>query len=906
MELGDLYDMVYGVLRAEGWDVEHNLELFVTKNVPGLVMGEILPGTWSMKITVDDELDVKIKSLMQRYGLHYENPANKMVYSAVQHEKGHWSVCPSAVQYIWDIYSGVSRGLNNIGFSKEQIERYTPYIANIFEDTVVNVRYKGDPRFVDGRYLMFMSRLESAKNASVVFEGEIDEWMSLFIDVQARLIGRNAQEREIVKGNFSRYNELSKFSVGLLSAFTGRELAEKIFNGTATEKERNLAVLAVRESANWSRASQLYAELLGPFVLNAKELPEINSYDRYAVGGPEPQNGNERQILKNRPEPEDGQSKANSTKPLINMNMPPFMPPGPMFKSPKGNQQGMNMPFGASAAAGEDGNDEKNQQAQGAQGNESQNSDKSKDKASAAVGKGKGGKHGQKSSEKSNGSGEGGNDENEDSDSAGNGEASKNSRSGRGSKNDRDTGEEEQENAAEPSENTGKDKATGGQKKEQQGEAANSEDGNNAHNGGLGKITALLSKIKNAIEGKADKNDSDQNAESKAGKEEEKNDGNKDNKNKGNNPKDPNESMKKQNNQDKEPNFFTVNGIDRKNREKEKDKNNGALRGEVLGYGIGRGADEPAMLWVPHVEAVRETYERNATQTVLEFLKDDNNKKIMPSGSVIYTARRVEDEKNLPYARIDYGKTRFVPGEGGGEDMWMYEKRQLSPRADMPENLQPTSFKDLLFIVDTSGSMLWTGKALDGFEYDLAVRSVFSILKYLEYTKKAAYLNYGLIQFSSHTYFSGWKDFNHIKELKNALIERYEGGGTEFNPDALYLAASQKSDKFLAILISDTWIYNDTETIEAFKNVMREGNDVAILQIGGFAKYPILQIGGSAKFTRNLEPLSVELARSGATVRLLTNPNDLVNLSLKITKERYVERTESGIRGFAVNEHIKV
>ncbi|MGC8676551.1 MAG: vWA domain-containing protein, partial [Candidatus Micrarchaeia archaeon] len=481
----------------------------------------------------------------------------------------------------------------------------------------------------------------------------------------------------------------------------------------------------------------------------------------------------------------------------------------------------------------------------------------------------------------------------EDSDSAEGSEASKNSRSGRGSKNDRDTGEEEQENAAEPSENTGKDKAADDKKKEQQGEAANSEDGNNAHNGGLDKIAVLLSKIKNMIEGKADKKDPDQNAEPKEGNEEEKNDGSKDNKNKGNNPKDPNEDMKKQNDQDKEPNFFTVKSIDR-NSKKEKNKNNGALRGEVLGYGIGRGADEPAMLWVPHVEAVRETYERNATQTVLEFLKDDNNKKIMPSGSVIYTARRVESEK-LPYARIDYGKTRFVPGEGGGEDVWMYEKRQLSPRADMPENLQPTSFKDLLFIVDTSGSMLWSGKALDGFEYDLAVRSVFSILKYLEYTKKAAYLNYGLIQFSNHTLFSGWKDFNHVKELKNALIERYEGGRTTFNPNALYLAASQKSDKFLAILISDTWIYNNTETIEAFKNVMREGNDVAILQIGGFAK-----------FTGNLEPLSVELARSGATVRLLTDPSDLVELSLRITKDRYVERTESGIRGFAVNEHIKV
>jgi hypothetical protein len=177
--------------------------------------------------------------------------------------------------------------------------------------------------------------------------------------------------------------------------------------------------------------------------------------------------------------------------------------------------------------------------------------------------------------------------------------------------------------------------------------------------------------------------------------------------------------------------------------------------------------------------------------------------------------------------------------------------------------------QDILFIVDTSGSMDWSGYPFDNSKYDLSLQSFYAMVNYLEKVKKASFLNYGLIQFSNNTIWSKWHSYYELDNVKKALFDMYEGNRTHLDPKILNEALKTKRDKFMAVMISDGEIENSRDVINSCTEMISEGNDFILLQIA------------------SRDNFANQIASKGGTVVNIDNPKDMINLVLSATKRKY-------------------
>ena len=161
------------------------------------------------------------------------------------------------------------------------------------------------------------------------------------------------------------------------------------------------------------------------------------------------------------------------------------------------------------------------------------------------------------------------------------------------------------------------------------------------------------------------------------------------------------------------------------------------------------------------------------------------------------------------------------------------EKNGLNiPVKKMPYSLKVPIYRDndLLFVADVSGSMKWTGNALDGSLYDMCIRSIYSIFNYLTQSRQIQNKSFGLIQFSEKTNWSGWTGHDNLTSLKENIFKQYQNSGTTIDVAKLKEAFSTTNKKFMVILISDGWIYNDEEVINALEPKIK-ANEVVFFKI---------------------------------------------------------------------------
>jgi hypothetical protein len=289
----------------------------------------------------------------------------------------------------------------------------------------------------------------------------------------------------------------------------------------------------------------------------------------------------------------------------------------------------------------------------------------------------------------------------------------------------------------------------------------------------------------------------------------------------------------------------------------------GNFRRQIIRKGLERGS---SLLYADDFESFDEIYKSVADEIVLEFLK--KGKEEVPRLPLFYMKRRRIEEGDS-FEGIEWGRTIFVD-TGKQTDLWLF-KGQVPYQIDIEGLPDSGSFEDLLFMVDVSGTMGWSGEPLDGSRYDMALRSIYSVLNYLEKTGKGYYLKYGLIMFSDSgkTMWSGWKSYSELEELKRHLFKDYQGGDTILDEDKVREAYTSKHDNFLALMVTDGDIHNPEEAKYVCKKLIEDGNDFVIFQIrfrSEFAEY---------------------MRRNGAAVVNVDKPEDLVGLILRKVGERY-------------------
>ncbi len=280
--------------------------------------------------------------------------------------------------------------------------------------------------------------------------------------------------------------------------------------------------------------------------------------------------------------------------------------------------------------------------------------------------------------------------------------------------------------------------------------------------------------------------------------------------------------------------------------------------------GKGRGIGPSGMPYLGKTQAYTVAYDLAAAEIILRRTRDDEDSP--PSFDLLHMRdRRIDDAEQSPRT-MHWAKTYFVPREGK-EETWMHRKEVPY---SIEEQLLPgrRSLEDILFVLDVSGSMDWSGKPLDNSKYDLALKAAFGVIKYLESMGRAAHAKFGVVLFSDSTAFSGWKDYAALDGFKEFFFTGHQGGGTRLDPHVMKQVLNENPRKFLTILISDGDISGD-DAPSILKSYLDRGNDVAYFSIRGCASF------------------RDQLARHGAKIVDVTMPSDLTDLVLDTVQDRY-------------------
>ncbi len=286
--------------------------------------------------------------------------------------------------------------------------------------------------------------------------------------------------------------------------------------------------------------------------------------------------------------------------------------------------------------------------------------------------------------------------------------------------------------------------------------------------------------------------------------------------------------------------------------------------GAGRGFGIGRGKREQEDEYKPFDEV----YWANAKEIVIRLKGSDMGPESKSEGEafpLFWMSRRpvVEGE---PLNKIDYFRTRFMSG-----GMTLYKKKDpfLMPMKMGQKQPPPHAPSDTLFINDVSGSMNWSGEPMDGSPYDMSLRSIYSVMKYIETQGSERDVQYGLIQFSGSTNWSGWKPHRDMYDMRRQLFTGYEGGGTELNTDIVRQALSQNPNRrMIVFMVTDGQIANWQETADLFKDVTSKGNTVVLFQMGYDTEF------------------SQAMRSEGAQVIPIRDPQDIIKISVDIAEKR--------------------
>jgi hypothetical protein len=244
------------------------------------------------------------------------------------------------------------------------------------------------------------------------------------------------------------------------------------------------------------------------------------------------------------------------------------------------------------------------------------------------------------------------------------------------------------------------------------------------------------------------------------------------------------------------------------------------FRRRVLSSGVGKGINP--LKFHMSFESLDALYRGRVAKVEIEC------ETVTRAGTAIDVAHMTRQKlgDSLPSLNcIDWGATRF---DAGGE-LELY-KKDLPITDQRAGAAQMNGFPDLLFVVDSSGSMGWDPKSGQG-PYDSLLRAIYSVFAFLEEQNKAQHMRFAAINFSATTLCTAWKSYSELNVVKRLLF-RHQGGGTVFASAPLEATASNSLDRFLCLMVTDGQISNQGDVVRVVGNMISKGNDFAHIQIG--------------------------------------------------------------------------
>ncbi len=298
------------------------------------------------------------------------------------------------------------------------------------------------------------------------------------------------------------------------------------------------------------------------------------------------------------------------------------------------------------------------------------------------------------------------------------------------------------------------------------------------------------------------------------------------------------------------------------------------VKQQIISVGIGKGHE---VGYISRFELLDTLYRERAEDILVQVISKKKADQLLgPRGSsVVAYLDRERVSGDFDIARIDWPRTLII-GRGGKEEVVLFQKDLPLLDSD-PFERKGGEIPDLAFIVDSSGSM--GADLVRGYgPYDLLLRSIYSIFRMLEKNRKGYQMRYSVVNFSGRTVFSGWHPVQELDKVKRALL-RYQGSGTTLDTATIDKLVSERKDRFLAFLVTDSMIWNVDEVEHALDRLVDAGNYLVQFHIGHRWGFELGQH----------KPLYARLAAKGLPVHVLSDPADLVGLSVEWAEKFYGE-----------------
>jgi len=273
------------------------------------------------------------------------------------------------------------------------------------------------------------------------------------------------------------------------------------------------------------------------------------------------------------------------------------------------------------------------------------------------------------------------------------------------------------------------------------------------------------------------------------------------------------------------------------------------------GIGLGKGI----MNMVLDIETLDILYKLRATNVEIE---SEPQKRKNMTFDMTHVAKKEADPECIHWNKVDYSELRF----NKEKEPILYEKK-LPLKYDIPVREDNSGFPDLLFVVDSSGSMSWDPREGKG-PYDCLLRAIYSVFVFLEKKGKGQHMKFAAVNFSKETIKTPWLDFNDLFEIKKMLF-KHQRGGTILNCNILRQIVNESEDRFLCLVVTDGQIGNWSEVLETLKMINSNGHGVVFIQIG------------------NRSNLSTELEKLGISSPVVNNPNELSGLFLSYARKNW-------------------
>ncbi len=653
-QMDELEQLVREHLDSRGWDTLYRLD-FQRRPDPHIIEAEVDNMTWNMSVTVDTEIEKKLEKIAKDAKLKVQDPVATAMRGVVDHERGHWKICPMDLHYTEEMLNAVSLGLQREGFSETEVKQHTPYVVNMIADAIINGTHVEDPAFIDGRTVVYTSRAFTSDTTKLDRKPNFIDYMGMWVDLQMKLLGTDDEARKIAEKYVDNYRDIKDTSRQLLSVLVGNDIAQRAFDNKLTQQDRDNIPFILEDRRKWAEKSEQFARIIAPYIKNNQQDMEQNI-----------------QLM-------------------------------PMLAGMAGGGQGQQKQSG-SGGGSQQGEEDGENQAMGSMIDEGL--DRLEEDAKAELGIG------------------------DDDD---------------------------------------KDENSGNKKKGKKGGVGDEDEQDEAVSQQMGQKVASNS-----------------------------------------------------------------------NR---------------MGGGIGR-----EIGYAPQLDVFDALYRRKAGQIVLNFQTTEGD---APSTPLFYMAKRKIEENESLDSTVAWERTMFVHGEP-----WIY-KKEVPFEINLEGPSTKGSYEDIMFMIDVSGSMDWNNVPLDGGKYDMALRTVYAVIKYLEKSGKAPFMNFGLMQFSGRTTWSGWQSYGTLKTLRNQLFTGFEGGGTVLSTEKVLAAEKSSSKHYLTIMVSDGGLANTDDAFQACRTVVQKEND-----------FVLFQIQDRSSFGQSMASLNVPVIQ-------VDDPKDIIGISLDIVRSKY-------------------